>query len=199
MNQILLATQNSNKVRELTALLADTAVQVLSFSDLPPVPEVVETGTTFEANARLKVQAAVKHFHLPTLADDSGLEVTYLHGRPGVYSARYAGNHDDAANNAKLLSELAGVAPAQRTAQFVTTLVFQDPATNKEIVTRGCLKGQIATVPQGDNGFGYDPLFYIPAANQTLAQMSTTEKNRLSHRGQALRKFVQQYRLLYQK
>ena len=136
------------------------------------------------------------NLQIATLADDSGLMVDYLHGQPGVRSARYAEDHNDAANNAKLLAELAGVPLAQRQAQFLTTIVYQDPATKQEIEVVGQLSGQILTVPRGNNGFGYDPLFYVPSLHQTLAQLSTEQKNQISHRGQAIKKFVTAYRKL---
>lgn len=196
MTELLIATKNCNKAREFVQALSNDNVQIKTLLDYPDYPDVEETGTTFSENAHLKVLAAVKALHVATLADDSGLMVDYLHGQPGVFSARYAGNHNDADNNAKLLDELAGVPLPQRRAQFLTIIVYQDPATKKEIEVVGKLTGQILTVPKGNMGFGYDPLFYVPSLQKTLAQLSTKQKNRISHRGQAIRKFVKAYRKL---
>ncbi|NVY97127.1 RdgB/HAM1 family non-canonical purine NTP pyrophosphatase [Lactobacillus sp. DCY120] len=195
MQELVLATKNLNKVHELQQLLEAENVHVRSLAELGG-EDVAETGTTFEDNARLKVQSAVAQFHLPTLADDSGLMVDYLHGQPGVRSARYAGDHNDAANNARLLTELGGVAPTQRQAQFVTTMVYFDPQMQVELVAEGKLVGQIMTVPQGNDGFGYDPLFYVSELDCTLAQLSLAEKNKISHRARALQEFLRQYRRL---
>lgn len=196
MTELLIATKNRNKAREFAQALNDDNLQIKTLLDYPDYPDVEETGTTFSENAHLKVAAAIKALHVATLADDSGLMVDYLHGQPGVRSARYAEDHNDAANNAKLLAELAGVPLAQRQAQFLTTIVYQDPATKQEIEVVGQLSGQILTVPRGNNGFGYDPLFYVPSLHQTLAQLSTEQKNQISHRGQAIKKFVAAYQKL---
>jgi len=152
-----------------------------------------ETGSTFEENATLKAHAVMERFNLPTIADDSGLQVDVLYGQPGVYSARYAGDHNDAANNAKLLSELGGVPMEKRTARFVSTLVFANPKNDQDLVVEGEVKGLIKTVPQGDDGFGYDPLFYIPELDKTMAQMTVEQKNQISHRGNAIKKLEKQW------
>lgn len=196
MTELLIATKNRNKAREFAQALNDDNLQIKTLLDYPDYPDVEETGTTFSENAHLKVAAAVKALNIATLADDSGLMVDYLHGQPGVRSARYAEDHNDAANNAKLLAELAGVPLAQRQAQFLTTIVYQNPVTKQEIEVVGKLSGQILTVPRGNNGFGYDPLFYVPSLHQTLAQLSTEQKNQISHRGQAIKKFVAAYQKL---
>ncbi|MBA1434507.1 XTP/dITP diphosphatase [Bombilactobacillus bombi] len=196
MNKLLIATKNKNKAREFAQALNDRNIQIETLLDYPEFADIEETGLTFSENAHLKVAAGIKQLHLPTIADDSGLMVDYLHGQPGVRSARFAGDHNDAANNAKLLAELAGVPLKKRQAQFVTTIVYQNPITNQEIEVVGKLTGQILTVPRGDNGFGYDPLFYVPSLQKTLAQLTMEEKNRISHRGQAIRKFVAEYQKL---
>lgn len=196
MKKLLVATKNVNKVKELQQLLTQQAITMTTLLDYPQLPDVVETATTFEGNAWLKVNAAIKELNLPTLADDSGLMVDALHGQPGVRSARYAGDHDDAANNARLLAELGGVPLEQRTAHFVTTLVYKDPIKEQQLVVKGQLDGLILTVPRGNDGFGYDPLFYVPQLQKTLAELTTAEKNQVSHRAQALRKFVTAYQEL---
>ena len=144
---------------------------------------------TFEENATLKASAVSKQTNIPVLADDSGLEVDALNGRPGIFSARYAGDHDDAANNAKLLSELAGIPLEKRTATFHTTLVLMKPDESK-LVVNGELRGQILAVPRGNNGFGYDPLFWVPEKQKSLAEMTSEEKNEISHRGRASQKLL---------
>ncbi|AXX64217.1 XTP/dITP diphosphatase [Bombilactobacillus bombi] len=196
MSELLIATKNRNKAHEFAAALNDKQLQIKTLLDYPNFPEIAETGLTFSENAHLKVAAAIKELNIPTLADDSGLMVDYLHGQPGVRSARYAGDHNDAANNAKLLAELAGVPLEQRQAQFVTTIVYCNPNTNQEIEVVGQLTGQILPVPRGNNGFGYDPLFYVPSLNKSLAQLTMEQKNRISHRGQAIKKFVAEYQKL---
>ncbi|UQS82468.1 XTP/dITP diphosphatase [Bombilactobacillus folatiphilus] len=196
MQTLLVATKNQNKAQELTTLLADQQVTVQTLLDYPEFVDVDETATTFEGNARLKAQAAVKAFQVPTLADDSGLMVDALYGQPGVRSARYAGDHNDAANNAKLLAELGGVPQKGRTAHFVATLVYQDPIYHQELVVKGQLDGLILTVPRGQDGFGYDPLFLVPELHKTLAELTPQEKNQVSHRGRALRQFVQKWQHL---
>ncbi|RHW51779.1 non-canonical purine NTP pyrophosphatase [Bombilactobacillus bombi] len=196
MSELLIATKNRNKAHEFAAALNDKQLQIKTLLDYPNFPEIAETGLTFSENAHLKVAAVIKELNIPTLADDSGLMVDYLHGQPGVRSARYAGDHNDAANNAKLLAELAGVPLEQRQAQFVTTIVYCNPNTNQEIEVVGQLTGQILPVPRGNNGFGYDPLFYVPSLNKSLAQLTMEQKNRISHRGQAIKKFVAEYQKL---
>ncbi|UQS83887.1 RdgB/HAM1 family non-canonical purine NTP pyrophosphatase [Bombilactobacillus thymidiniphilus] len=192
MKQLLIATKNANKLSEIKTLLGND-VQVESLLDYPNFAEIAETGTTFAENARLKAQSAIDFLQIPTLADDSGLSVDYLHGQPGVRSARYAGDHDDAANNAKLLAELGGVPLEKRTAHFSTTMVYLDPLKDQEIVVTGKLEGLISLVPQGHDGFGYDSLFYVPTLHKTLAELSLADKNKISHRGSALRQFVEEY------
>lgn len=195
---IVVATRNAGKAREFTALFAKDGIAVQTLLDYPDLPEIAETGRTFEANARLKADAISAQLNLPVLADDSGLMVDYLHGQPGVRSARYASDHNDAANNAKLLSELAGIPVAKRLAVFQTVLVFAKPAQPaNDLVVVGRVNGQIATVPRGENGFGYDSLFMLPDLNKTMAQLAPAEKNAISHRGRAMAQLEQQWRAWY--
>ncbi len=185
---IVLASGNPGKVREIGQLLAEHAVQVLPQSDFD-TPDIEETGLTFVENAILKARNAATHSGLPALADDSGLEVDALNGAPGIYSARYAGEGcTDADNNAKLLDALQDVPEAQRTARFQCLLVYlRHPDDPTPLIVQGTWEGRILTAPSGANGFGYDPLFYVPEYDCSSADLPADTKNRLSHRGQALR------------
>ncbi len=189
--RVVLATGNPGKLRELRALLAGTPVQLVGQTELG-IGMVEETGLTFVENAIIKARHAASQSGLAAIADDSGLEVDALDGRPGVHSARYAGREaGDGENNARLLSELADVAPAKRTARYRCVLVLlrsaNDPAP---LICEGVWEGRIADSPCGENGFGYDPLFLVDDLQMTAAQLSPELKNQLSHRGQALRKLV---------
>jgi len=188
-NHIVIATNNLGKLAEFKKLFAPKHIEVSSLKDYPQIGEIKETGLTFEENATLKARAVAKQTKLPVLADDSGLEIDELNGRPGIFSARYAGDHDAAANNAKILSELAGVPLEKRTATFHTTLVLMKPNEDK-LVVDGELRGLILLVPRGNNGFGYDPLFWVPEKEKSLAEMSAAEKNQISHRGRASEKLL---------
>lgn len=189
--RIVLASGNPGKVREIGQLLADHDVTVLPQSDFD-TPDIEETGLTFVENAILKARNAATHSGLPALADDSGLEVDALNGAPGIYSARYAGERcNDADNNAKLLDALKDVPEAQRTARFQCLLVYLRHADDPTpLIVQGTWEGRILTAPRGDNGFGYDPLFFVPDLGKSSAELPAEVKNRLSHRGQALRKLL---------
>ena len=188
---ILIATKNPGKAREFEALFAKKGMLVKTLLDYPEIPEVEETGTTFAENALLKAETIAATLNMIVLADDSGLKVDALEGRPGVYSARYAGEpKSDAANNAKLLHELADFPPAERTAQFHCTLALAYPGKDSLIV-EGEVEGKILGVPRGANGFGYDPLFYVAAQEKSMAELSEAEKNKISHRAIALAKLEQ--------
>ena len=185
LNKLIVATGNQGKLKEIRAILGET--EVLGLHDLPFSVEIIEDGETFEANAQKKAETLMKKLGLPVLADDSGLVVDALGGRPGVYSARFAGeNASDADNNRKLLSELREVPEKQRTARFVCVmcLVMPDGAV---YTTRGEAEGCILREARGENGFGYDPLFYVKEYDKTFAELSAEEKNAVSHRGKALR------------
>ena len=162
-------------------------IQVISLDAFPSAPEVIEDGNTFEANAIKKAREIAKYTGLPALADDSGLVVDALNGAPGVYSARYAGEDaTDKTNNDKLIENLRGIPESHRTAHFCCAMALATPHGRVQ-TTEAIWKGRILTTPRGENGFGYDPLFFISTHNCTSAELSSDEKNRLSHRGQALR------------
>ncbi len=189
--RIVLATGNQGKVAEIARLLADLDLEILPQSVFNVI-EAEETGLTFIENAILKARNAARQTGLPAIADDSGLEVDALHGAPGIYSARYAGAQaSDADNNAKLLAALVDVPPAQRTARFQCVMVYlrhaEDPTP---LVCQGTWEGRILFAPQGEGGFGYDPLFFVPGQGCSSAQLPPDLKNQLSHRGQALRRLV---------
>ncbi len=186
--RLVLASGNAGKLRELAGLLAGRSIDVVSQADFA-TPPVAETGSTFVENAVIKARHAAAHCGLPALADDSGLVVDALAGRPGVYSARYAGEGaDDSDNNRRLLAELEGVPVAQRRARFCCALVLMRHAGDPmPICCFGRWEGSIALSPRGDGGFGYDPLFLPDDAQVSAAELDAATKNRLSHRGQALR------------
>jgi len=188
--KIILATQNQGKVRELRELLVDEEIEVLSLLDIPDWEDVEENGVTFADNAALKAREAVRRTGLIALADDSGLEVDALDGAPGVYSARYAGEpKDDERNNDKLLHLLETIPEDKRTARFRCALVMATPF-GEEYLTEGAVEGRILTQRRGSDGFGYDPVFYLPEFARTMAELTLTEKNTLSHRAQAFRKVI---------
>ncbi|HEU4965523.1 MAG TPA: XTP/dITP diphosphatase [Bacilli bacterium] len=186
---ILIATKNQGKVKEFQAFFAELGWHV---EPAPAdAPDVVEDGQTFAANAQKKAEEISRHYNCPALADDSGLEVDALQGRPGVYSARYSGeNATDASNNAKLLQEMAGFDnPDDRAARFVSAIAFARPGQDT-VITFGTVEGRILTEQRGEGGFGYDPLFLLPDEQKTLAEISLEHKNRISHRAEALRNMV---------
>jgi XTP/dITP diphosphohydrolase len=183
--RLLFATTNAGKLKELRGLVGD-AVEVVSLKDVPPVPEPVEDGETFEANAEKKARAYAQATGLPSLADDSGLCVDALGGRPGVHSARYAPG-DDRARYEKLLEELICVPEEQRTASFRCALCLALPDGKSHLEVGRC-EGRILHGPRGEHGFGYDPVFFIPALGKTMAELTSEEKAGVSHRGEAFRK-----------
>lgn len=185
---LLFATRNSGKLRELRGLLAPEGIDVRGLADVPGAPEVKEDGATFRENAWKKARALADFAGLPALADDSGLAVAALGGRPGVRSARYAGpDATDSDNNRRLLEELRGVPPQGRRAAFVCAMALAVPGNARaEAEAQGRLEGRLLEVPRGSGGFGYDPLFLVEEAGLTLAEMELADKNRLSHRARAL-------------
>jgi XTP/dITP diphosphohydrolase len=191
--KIVLATGNKGKVKELAAMLSDLSIEVLPQSDFA-VTEVAETGSTFIENAIIKARHAAKHTGLPAIADDSGLAVDALGGAPGVYSARYSGeNATDQSNITKLLDLMADVPNDKRQAKFLCVLVYMRHADDPSpIICQGEWCGEIMTEPQGDNGFGYDPIFWVNQQNSSSAQLSSQQKNALSHRGKALKLLLAQ-------
>lgn len=183
---LLVATRNQGKLREIRALLEGSGIVVEGLADFPDLPEIEEDGATFHANAHKKAATIARLSGRLTLADDSGLEVEALRGAPGVHSARYAGTDaDDDANNRKLLAALAGIPSGKRRAAFVCVMALCTPGDDCHYF-EGRLQGEILTELRGEGGFGYDPLFLVPDSGQTLAEIPLTEKNRISHRGQAL-------------
>jgi XTP/dITP diphosphohydrolase len=191
MTDIILASSNAGKVREINQLLETLDFKVRPQSEFG-VPDAEETGLTFVENAILKARNAAAHTGLPAIADDSGLEVDALHGAPGIYSARYAGvGASDQANLEKLLAVLREVPESGRTARFQCLLLYlrhaEDPTP---LICQGTWEGRILFEPRGDNGFGYDPVFFVPTHNCASAELEPAVKNSLSHRGQALRKLV---------
>lgn len=227
--QIVIATRNAGKVKEFARMFADLQVEVRSLLDYEAMPDIVEDGATFADNALIKAKTIAEKLGIPVLADDSGLCVDALDGAPGVYSARYAGEHaGDAENNAKLLQELrrigaaAEVRPddlgasgaskasveateaaggvsadskvhpsAHSTGRFVCALALYDPEREETLTVEGACEGYILTAPRGENGFGYDPLFYLPEYGKTMAELALETKNELSHRARALVKLLE--------
>jgi XTP/dITP diphosphohydrolase len=199
---VLLATSNLGKLRDFAGAAAGHGVTVANIHNFSSLPQVIEDGATFEANARKKAESYSLFVpHEMVLADDSGLEIDALGGAPGIHSARYAtaephaatSNSDDDANNARVLRELAGIPAEKRMAQFVCVLaVASDGQTLQSF--RGTVKGFILETPRGNNGFGYDPLFYFPQIGQSFAELSPEAKAQFSHRGEAFRAFLRWYR-----
>ena len=184
---LLIATTNAGKLAEIEAALEELPVRILSLNDFPDAPEVVEDGATFEENALKKARTIAAFAGLPTLADDSGLEVEALGGAPGIHSARYSGEGaDDARNNRKLLDQLAGLPEERRGARFVCVLALCGP--QGEWLFRAECPGRIAFEPRGVNGFGYDPLFFYAPLGRTFGELDREAKSRVSHRGIALQK-----------
>jgi len=190
--QIVLASNNAGKVREINQLLATQQIQVLPQSRFG-VPNAEETGLSFVENAIIKARNAARHSGLPAIADDSGIEVDALDGAPGIYSARYAGKGaSDRQNLEKLLADLEAIPEAERTARFRCLMVYMHHAADPTpIVCRGTWEGRILTAPRGENGFGYDPAFFVPEQGCSAAELPSEIKNRLSHRGQALRTLLE--------
>jgi len=186
--QILIGTRCQGKLKEIREILGELPCALLTPDDVGPMPEVVEDGTTFEENACKKACVLAKHFNLAVLADDSGLEVDALDGRPGVRSRRYEGEDaTDEENNLKLLAELEGVPEEKRTACYRCVVALATPA-GLQLTADGQCRGYIVTEPAGTNGFGYDPLFYYSPYGMTFGMLDSTLKNQVSHRGEAVRK-----------
>ncbi len=190
MRELLIATKNPGKLKELQELLRPLGIGVLSLAELPPMPDIIEDGDSFAANAVKKARETSRHTGYITMADDSGLIVDALNGLPGINSARFAGdNASDADNNGKLLELLAGVEQGKRTARFVCVIAIGDK-NGKVVTVEGRCEGRIDVAPKGSAGFGYDPLF-IPTGHQiSFAQLSSQEKHKISHRGQALNQAI---------
>ncbi len=188
MQKFVLASNNKGKVREFNDMFANMLINVAPQAEFD-IKEIEETGLTFVENAILKARNAALHSGLPAIADDSGIEVDALKGAPGIYSARYAGvGASDEENLTKLLQALEGVPTEERTARFQCLLVYMSHESDPTpVICQGTWEGKILEAPQGENGFGYDPVFFVPEQNCTSAQLSSEVKNSLSHRGQALK------------
>ena len=187
MRRLVLGSRNKKKLGELVELLGDLALELTDLSPYPAAPEVDETAETFEGNARLKAEQLAPVLGEWVLGEDSGLCVPALGGAPGVYSARYSGVHgDDAANNAKLLAELAGKTGDDRAAYYVSAVVLANPAGEVVAAAEGRCWGRMGTEARGTGGFGYDPLFTVPEYHATFGELSSAVKHALSHRGRAV-------------
>ena len=187
--KIIIATHNADKRKELVPLLEPQGWEILTLNDFPQIGEIVEDGSTLEANALIKARTVNQITGLPTLADDTGLEVDALNGAPGIYAARYAGENCSYQDNVdKLLREMKDVPDIDRKARFRTVIAFVE--NSSEHTRDGFVDGLISKIPKGVGGFGYDPVFYVPDMNKTFAQMTTTEKANISHRGKAVRNMV---------
>ncbi len=191
MKQIVVASTNAHKVKEIAAILKPYGWDVKSLLDFPDISDVRETGSTFEENALLKATTIAKILNQPVLADDSGIEVDALNGMPGVLSARWAGSQkNDEANLNLLLSQLEDVPTERRTARYVCVAAYADPAGNSK-TARGEWQGQVAFSPKGSNGFGYDPIFYLSEMNRTVAELTPEVKDSFSHRLKAFTKLAE--------
>lgn len=194
MPRLIIASKNAHKVSEIEAALKKAAIDfdVVSLADLPAVPDIVEDGQTFIQNATKKAETIAADYPKDfVLADDSGLTIPSLNGEPGVYSARYAGDHDDAANNRKVLTKLSGKEGIEREAFFTTVMVMAGPR-RKNLEVAGRVDGFITEGWDGKETFGYDPIFYYAPAEKTFAEMTLEEKNSVSHRGRALQELIQE-------
>ncbi|WP_144511001.1 XTP/dITP diphosphatase [Bacillus sp. FJAT-22090] len=190
MKNIIIATKNKGKAKDFDALFNPLGYAVLTLHDVAEEMDIEETGTTFEENALLKATALANHLQTIVIADDSGLEIDALEGRPGVYSARYAGEEkSDEANIDKVLEELRDVKESERTARFVCAIAVASPS-KEPFTVRGTCEGIIASERKGSNGFGYDPIFFVPSENKMMAELSAEEKGAISHRGNAIKQLA---------
>ncbi len=186
LERIVFATGNKGKIKEIQMILADLGVEVITMKEAGIEIDIVEDGKTYEENAMLKARAVAKYTDAIVMADDSGLEIDYLNNEPGIYSARYMGEETSyRIKNANLIERLNGVPDEQRTARFVCAIAAVLP-DGRELTTRGIIEGRIGYEEKGENGFGYDPIFYVPRFGKTTAELSEEEKNQVSHRGNAL-------------
>ena len=192
LDKIIFATGNKGKIKEIQMILVDLGVEVITMKEAGIEIDIVEDGKTYEENALIKARAVAAHADCIVMADDSGLEIDYLNNEPGIYSARYMGEDTSyTIKNANLIERLNGVPDEQRTARFVCAIAAVMP-DGKELTTRGIIEGQIGYEEKGSNGFGYDPIFYVPRFGKTTAELSEEEKNQVSHRGNALMKMKEE-------
>ena len=186
MDKIVFATANEGKVKEIKEILGDFPIEVVSMKEMGITADIEENGTTFEENSLIKARALAKLTGLPALADDSGLEVDYLNGEPGIYSARYLGRDTDYDyKNNYIIKKLKDAKDEERSARFVCVISLVLP-DGREFVKKGVMEGRIGYEIKGENGFGYDPIFFLPEYGKTSAEISAEEKNKISHRGKAL-------------
>lgn len=192
MKEIVLASSNQGKVREVEMMMKDMGIRVIPLSETSFTEEIEENGSTFEENAIIKAKAVAEKLLVPVLADDSGLEIDYLDKAPGIYSARYLG-HDTpyTIKNQIILEKLEGVSDEQRSARFVCSMALAFP-DGKVLTTTATMEGRIAYEIKGENGFGYDPIFYLPQFGMSSAEISPEQKNEISHRGKALRQMKEE-------
>ncbi len=190
--RIIFATGNAGKMKEIRMIMADTGMEIVSMKEAGIAPDIEENGTTYEENALIKARAVAACTDDIVLADDSGLEIDYLGGEPGVYSARYLGEDTSyRIKNATLVQRLEGVPDEKRTARFVCAIAAVLP-DGRELTTRAAVEGQIGYEEKGEHGFGYDPIFYVPKFHKTTAELTEEEKNQVSHRGQALQRMKEE-------
>ena len=183
--EMILATHNLDKCKELQATFIDTNIKILTLQDFPDIEEIIEDGNTLEENAFIKSKTVFNLTNIPTISDDTGLEVDALNGAPGIYSARYAGEQCSYSDNVnKLLLDMENIEEKNRTATFKTVVTYV--SKDLELVAEGSVKGLITRKPYGRKGFGYDPIFYVLSENKTFAEMNINEKQKCSHRGNAI-------------
>lgn len=186
IDKIVFATGNKGKIKEIQMILADLGVEVITMKDAGITIDIEENGKNYEENALIKARAVAEHTDYIVMADDSGLEINYLNNEPGIYSARYMGEDTSyRIKNANLIERLVGVPDEKRTARFVCAIAAVFPG-GMEVTTRGIIEGRIGYEEKGSNGFGYDPIFYVPKFGKTTAELTEEEKNQVSHRGNAL-------------
>tara|TARA_B100002051_G_C16534072_1_gene534137 strand:+ start:102 stop:725 length:624 start_codon:yes stop_codon:yes gene_type:complete len=187
--KVVIATHNRDKMKEIQGAISELGWEVISLYDFPEIGEIEENGKTLEENALIKAREVFKETGLPTISDDTGLEVDALDGAPGVYTARYAGEDCSYSDNVnKMLKEMSKVPMPNRGAFFKTVMVFKDE--NKELIVDGVVKGKISRESKGEDGFGYDPIFYVTEYDKTFAEMTMSEKNKISHRGNAINNLI---------
>ena len=187
--KVVIATHNRDKMKEIQGAISDLGWEVISLYDFPKIEEIEENGKTLEENALIKAREVFEKTGLPTISDDTGLEVDALDGAPGVYTARYAGENCSYSDNVnKILQDMNKVPMPNRGAKFKTVMVFKDE--NKELIVEGIVKGKISRESRGDDGFGYDPIFYVTEYDKTFAEMTMSEKNKISHRGNAINHLI---------
>ncbi|BDR58788.1 XTP/dITP diphosphatase [Xylocopilactobacillus apicola] len=190
MEKIIIATKNPGKAKEFQKLFSDQ-YEIVTLNDLTDLPTIIENGSTFKENATIKAQTIYKATNETVIADDSGLVVDALNGEPGIYSARYAKDHDSKANMDKLINKIKKIPPQKRTAHFITVLVVI--SKYGKIEETGRVDGLIIEHPKGNDGFGYDPIFYYPPKDKTFAEMTMSEKNQISHRGKAMEQLIKDW------